>query len=164
MLISFSTESLEDLQSFRYNEPGKPSSLPSVDVFICIPDCHNVSPLVMSNTILSILSVDYPAEKVSCYISDDGASLLTLKTLIEITEFARIWVPFCKKFNIEPRAPESYFSKKVDYARFSIYPTFPKERRLIKVVFLYSRSASLLLHFILYPISFLWIFVKYNVV
>ncbi|KAL6339802.1 hypothetical protein AAG906_034888 [Vitis piasezkii] len=116
----------------RYNQPGKPSGLASVDVFVNTADPLKESPIVISNTILSILSVDYPAEKVSCYVSDEGAARLTLETLSLTCDFARKWVPFCKKFQIEPPSPESYFSQKVDHLKYNPYPTFSKERRLMK--------------------------------
>ncbi|KAK4440072.1 Cellulose synthase A catalytic subunit [UDP-forming] [Sesamum alatum] len=45
---------------------------------------------------------------------------------------ARKWVPFCKKFSIEPRAPEFYFSLKFDYLKDKIQPSFVKERRAMK--------------------------------
>ncbi|MCI83656.1 cellulose synthase A catalytic subunit 3 (UDP-forming)-like, partial [Trifolium medium] len=32
--------------------------------------------------------------------------MLTFEALAETSEFARKWVPFTKKYNIEPRAPE----------------------------------------------------------
>lgn len=89
--------------------------------------------MVTANTILSILAIDYPVDKVSCYISDDGASMLTFQVLLETCAFARKWVPFCKKFNIEPRAPEWYFSEKIDYLKDKVSPEFIKERRAIKV-------------------------------
>ena len=90
-------------------------------------------PLVTANTVLSILAVDYPVDKVSCYVSDDGAAMLTFETLSETSEFARKWVPFCKKFNIEPRAPEMYFAQKIDYLKDKVQPSFVKERRAMKV-------------------------------
>lgn len=86
-----------------------------------------------ANTVLSILSCDYPVDKVSCYVSDDGAAMLTFETLSETSEFARKWVPFCKKFLIEPRAPDMYFAQKIDYLKDKIQPTFVKERRAMKV-------------------------------
>jgi hypothetical protein len=49
--------------------------------------------------------------RVACYLSDDGAALLTFEALTETASFARFWVPFCKKFEIEPRAPELYFQQ-----------------------------------------------------
>ncbi len=70
-------------------------------------------PLVIANVILSILGVDYLVEKMSCYLLDDGTSMLTFDAIVEISEFARKWVPFCKKFNIEPYAPKMYFTQKL---------------------------------------------------
>ncbi|MCI43229.1 cellulose synthase A catalytic subunit 2 [Trifolium medium] len=58
--------------------------------------------------------------------------MLTFEALSETSEFARKWVPFCKKFSIEPRAPEWYFAQKVDYLRDKVDATFIKERRAIK--------------------------------
>nr|GMC60635.1 cellulose synthase A catalytic subunit 2 [UDP-forming] [Ipomoea batatas] len=40
-------------------------------------------PLITANTVLSILAVDYPVDKVSCYVSDDGAAMLTFEALSE---------------------------------------------------------------------------------
>jgi cellulose synthase A len=90
-------------------------------------------PLITANTVLSILAVDYPVDKVSCYVSDDGSAMLTFESLSETAEFARKWVPFCKKHNIEPRAPEFYFAQKIDYLKDKIQPSFVKERRAMKV-------------------------------
>lgn len=99
-------------------------------------------PLVTANTVLSILAVDYPAEKVSCYVSDDGAAMLTFEALSETSEFARKWVPFCKKFSIEPRAPEWYFAEKINYLTDKVHPSFVKERRAMKVKMLPSLGLS----------------------
>lgn len=90
-------------------------------------------PLVTANTVLSILAVDYPVGKVSCYVSDDGAAMLTFEALTETAEFAKKWVPFCKKFSIEPRAPEFYFSHKIDYLKDKVLASFVRERRAMKV-------------------------------
>ncbi|XP_058076287.1 probable cellulose synthase A catalytic subunit 2 [UDP-forming] isoform X2 [Magnolia sinica] len=117
---------------FWYNPPGKKRQLACIDVFVSTADPLKEPPLVTVNSVLSILSVDYPVDKVSCYVSDDGASLLMLETLIETCAFAKKWVPFCKKFNIEPRSPEHYFSQKVDHLKYNIFPTFAKERRAMK--------------------------------
>lgn len=58
---------------------------------------------------------------------------LTFESLVETADFARKWVPFCKRFSIEPRAPEFYFSQKIDYLKDKIQPSFVKERRAMKV-------------------------------
>ncbi|KAK9011355.1 hypothetical protein V6N11_044207 [Hibiscus sabdariffa] len=117
-----------------YEKEGKPSELASVDVFVSTVDPMKEPPLITANTVLSILAVDYPVDKVACYVSDDGAAMLTFEALSETTEFARKWVPFCKKFNIEPRAPEWYFSQKIDYLRNKVHPAFVRERRRMKKV------------------------------
>ncbi|XP_008794369.1 cellulose synthase A catalytic subunit 9 [UDP-forming]-like [Phoenix dactylifera] len=125
-------ETYLDRLSLRYEREGEPSMLSPVDLFVSTVDPLKEPPLVTANTVLSILAVDYPVDKVSCYVSDDGSSMLTFESLSETAEFARRWVPFCKKFNIEPRAPEMYFAQKVDYLKDKVQPTFVKERRAMK--------------------------------
>lgn len=117
----------------RYDREGEPSQLAPVDVFVSTVDPMKEPPLITANTVLSILAVDYPVDKVSCYVSDDGSAMLTFEALSETAEFARKWVPFCKKHNIEPRAPEFYFAQKIDYLKDKIRPSFVKERRAMKV-------------------------------
>jgi len=119
----------------RYEREGEPSQLAAVDIFVSTVDPLKEPPLVTANTVLSILAVDYPVDKVSCYVSDDGAAMLTFEALSETSEFARKWVPFCKKYSIEPRAPEWYFSEKVDYLQDKVHPLFVKDRRAMKVVY-----------------------------
>ncbi|KAG8056796.1 hypothetical protein GUJ93_ZPchr0002g23725 [Zizania palustris] len=125
-------ETYLDRLSLRYEREGEPSLLSAVDLFVSTVDPLKEPPLVTANTVLSILAVDYPVDKVSCYVSDDGASMLSFESLSETAEFARKWVPFCKKFSIEPRAPEWYFSQKVDYLKDKVQPTFVQERRAMK--------------------------------
>lgn len=125
-------ETYLDRLSLRYEREGEPSQLAAVDLFVSTVDPMKEPPLVTANTVLSILAVDYPVDKVSCYVSDDGASMLTFDALSETSEFARKWVPFCKNFNIEPRAPEVYFSQKIDYLKDKVQPNFVKERRAMK--------------------------------
>ena len=117
----------------RYDREGEPSQLAAVDIFVSTVDPLKEPPLVTANTVLSILAVDYPVDKVSCYVSDDGAAMLTFEALSETSEFARKWVPFCKKYSIEPRAPEWYFTQKIDYLKDKVHPSFAKDRRAMKV-------------------------------
>lgn len=121
-----------DRLSARYEREGEPPQLAAVDFFVSTVDPLKEPPLFTANTILSILAVDYPVDKVSCYLSDDGAAMLTFESLAETADFARKWVPFCKKFSIEPRAPEFYFSQKFDYLKDKVQPSFVKERRAMK--------------------------------
>jgi cellulose synthase A len=117
----------------RYEKEGKQSELAAIDIFVSTVDPMKEPPLITANTVLSILAVDYPVDKVSCYVSDDGAAMLTFDALTETCLFARKWVPFCKKYKIEPRAPEWYFARKIDYLREKVDPEFVRERRAMKV-------------------------------
>ncbi|KAK3017914.1 hypothetical protein RJ639_002790 [Escallonia herrerae] len=121
-----------DALSARYEREGEPSELAAVDFFVSTVDPLKEPPLITANTVLSILAVDYPVDKVSCYVSDDGAAMLSFESLVETADFARKWVPFCKKFSLEPRAPEFYFSQKIDYLKDKVQPSFVKERRAMK--------------------------------
>ncbi|KAL8524402.1 hypothetical protein ACS0TY_014112 [Phlomoides rotata] len=125
-------ETYLDRLSLRYEKEGNPSELAAVDIYVSTVDPLKEPPLITANTVLSILAVDYPIDKVACYVSDDGAAMLTFEALSETSEFARKWVPFCKKFKIEPRAPEWYFAQKFDYLRDKVEPTFVRERRAMK--------------------------------
>lgn len=113
------------------NPTGK-SDLPGIDVFVSTADPEKEPPLVTANTILSILAADYPVEKLACYVSDDGGALLTFEAMAEAASFANIWVPFCRKHNIEPRNPESYFSLKKDPYKNKVKTDFVKDRRRLK--------------------------------
>ncbi|KAK5785744.1 hypothetical protein PVK06_040360 [Gossypium arboreum] len=73
-----------------------------VDPFIELPG-------MVVNTILSVMAYDYPPEKLSIYLSDDGGSDLTFYAMLEAANFSKTWLPFCKKFRVEPTSPEAYF-------------------------------------------------------
>ncbi|XP_022716727.1 cellulose synthase-like protein E6 [Durio zibethinus] len=88
--------------------------LPGVDIFICTADPTLEPPTMVINTILSVMSLNYPTEKLSVYLSDDGGSQLAFYALLEASRFSKHWIPFCKKFNVEPRAPEAYFTRNFD--------------------------------------------------
>ncbi|KAL4013713.1 hypothetical protein IC575_025896 [Cucumis melo] len=83
---------------------------PAVDIFITTADPVLEPPIITVNTVLSLMALDYPANKLGCYVSDDGCSALTLYALKEALKFGKIWVPFCKKYEIQVRAPFRYFS------------------------------------------------------
>lgn len=86
------------------------SDLPAVDMFVTTADPTLEPPIITVDTVLSLLAVDYPVHKLACYVSDDGASPLTFHSLSESVEFAKLWVPFCKKHEVRVRAPSVYFS------------------------------------------------------
>ncbi|GAB4841074.1 Cellulose synthase-like protein D5 [Ancistrocladus abbreviatus] len=122
----------ERYESPNLRNPKGRSDLPGIDVFVSTADPEKEPPLVTANTILSILAVDYPVEKLACYLSDDGGSLLTFEALAETASFARIWVPFCRKHGIEPRSPDSYFGQKKDFLKNKVRLDFVRERRWVK--------------------------------
>ncbi|KAG1369832.1 cellulose synthase-like protein H1 [Cocos nucifera] len=84
--------------------------LPAVDMFVTTADPKLEPPIITANTVLSLLAVEYPAHKLACYVSDDGGSPITFYSLLEASKFAKLWVPFCKKYNVRLRAPFVYFS------------------------------------------------------
>ncbi|KAG9448582.1 hypothetical protein H6P81_008547 [Aristolochia fimbriata] len=86
------------------------NKLPNVDIFVCTADPTIEPPLLVVNTVLSVMAYDYPSEKIGVYLSDDGGSALTFYALLEASRFSKHWIPFCKKFNVEPRSPAAYFS------------------------------------------------------
>ncbi|XP_059064067.1 cellulose synthase-like protein E6 isoform X2 [Cryptomeria japonica] len=97
--------------------------LPPIDIFICTADPDKEPPLDVSNTVLSTLAFNYPIEKLTCYVSDDGGSPLTFYALLEASRFAKSWVPFCHKYSIQQRCPEAYFSECYDNESDSSFTT-----------------------------------------
>ncbi|CAH9087415.1 unnamed protein product [Cuscuta epithymum] len=85
------------------------NNLPNVDVFVCTADPKTEPPIMVVNTVLSVMAYDYPPEKLSVYLSDDAGSELTFYALLEASIFSKHWLPFCKKNNIDPRCPAAYF-------------------------------------------------------
>ncbi|CAI9775794.1 unnamed protein product [Fraxinus pennsylvanica] len=87
---------------------------PAMDIFICTADPYKEPPINVVNTALSVMAYDFPTEKLSVYLSDDGGSELTLFAFMEAAEFARIWLPFCRENDIIERCPDAYFSSNYD--------------------------------------------------
>lgn len=100
---------------------------------MCTADPDIEPAMMVINTVLSVMAYDYPTEKLSVYLSDDAGSQITFYALLEASNFAKHWVPFCKRFKVEPRSPSAYFKSIVS----SGYPTDPsqaKELGAIKVL------------------------------
>ncbi|KAJ4942624.1 hypothetical protein NE237_019492 [Protea cynaroides] len=92
-----------------YNRTGR-SDLPSIDLFVSTADPEKQSPLVTTNTIISILAVDYSMEKLTCYILDDDGALLTFEVMRRLAASLTYGVPFYWKHDIKPKNPDSFFS------------------------------------------------------
>ncbi|XP_031499407.1 cellulose synthase-like protein H1 isoform X3 [Nymphaea colorata] len=113
------------LQRFKSSQ-----EFPAMDVFVTTADPVMEPPIITVNTVLSILAVDYPASKIACYVSDDSCSRITFFSLIEASKFAHSWVPFCKKYGVECRAPFKYFSlSQTDHNPSSIFHQDWKEMK-----------------------------------
>lgn len=89
------------------------SEYPTLDILICTADPYKEPPMGVINTALSVMAYNYPTEKLSLYVSDDGGSQLTLFAFMEAAKFARHWLPFCRKHNIVERCPEAYFASQI---------------------------------------------------
>ncbi|KAK7342084.1 hypothetical protein VNO80_25027 [Phaseolus coccineus] len=101
--------------------------LPPVDLFVTTADPLLEPPIITVNTVLSLLALDYPPQKLACYVSDDGCSPLTFYALQEASQFAKFWVPFCKKYDVQVRAPLRYFSCKPEVSTANNTPQFKQE-------------------------------------
>ncbi|KAK4478175.1 hypothetical protein RD792_017457 [Penstemon davidsonii] len=91
------------------NLPGD-EKLPGVDVFICTADPKKEPVVEVMNTVLSAMALDYPTEKLAVYLSDDGGAEVTLYAMREASLFAKCWIPFCRKYGVQTRCPEAFFS------------------------------------------------------
>ena len=76
---------------------------------MCTADPYKEPPVNVVNTALSVMAYDYPAEKISVYVSDDGGSVMTLYAFMEAAKFGKYWLPFCRRKKIVERCPDAYF-------------------------------------------------------
>jgi hypothetical protein len=104
----------------------KPADFPALDVFICTADPYKEPPMRLISTVLAVMAYEYPTEKISIYVSDDGGSQLTLFACMEAAKFATHWLPFCRKKNMINRSPEVYFASNHSWC---------SETEKIKVIF-----------------------------
>ncbi|KAL6954515.1 hypothetical protein U1Q18_047615 [Sarracenia purpurea var. burkii] len=89
---------------------------PKIDIFVCTAD-HTVEPPIMvANTVLSVMAYDYPTEKLSVYLSDDGGSDLMFYALLEASQFSKYWLPFLQEIQNRTTFSRSLF--------FHCLPTF----------------------------------------
>ncbi|XP_059596226.1 cellulose synthase-like protein E6 isoform X2 [Vitis vinifera] len=95
----------KDRLSQRYE-----NAFPYIDIFVCTAKPRIEPPIMVINTVLSVMAYNYPSQKLCVYLSDDGGSDLTFYALLEASRFSKHWLPFCRKFSIEPRSPAAYFS------------------------------------------------------
>ncbi|XP_052888067.1 cellulose synthase A catalytic subunit 3 [UDP-forming]-like [Gossypium arboreum] len=104
--------------ALRYDREGELSQLAAVDIFLITVDPLKEPPLVTANTVLSILAVDYPVDKVSCYVSDDGAAMLTFEAPLETSSLPEMG---------------TFLQEKIDYLKDKVQPSFLKDHRALKL-------------------------------
>ncbi|RVW43175.1 Cellulose synthase-like protein G2 [Vitis vinifera] len=71
------------IEHLQHMHVAEESDYPALDVFICTADPYKEPPIGVVNTALSVMAYDYPVEKLSVYVSDDGGSQLTLFAFME---------------------------------------------------------------------------------
>lgn len=96
---------------------------------MCTADPDREPPALVANTLLSLMAYDYNVNKLAYYLSDDGGSELTFHAVYQASLFSKLWLPFCRKFNIEPRAPKEYFSSEE-----GVGESFRMEYNRVKVI------------------------------
>ncbi|KAK8507269.1 hypothetical protein V6N12_008611 [Hibiscus sabdariffa] len=52
--------------------------LPTIDVFVCTADPNKEPTVEIMNTVILVVALDYPPEKLHVYVSDDAGSDATL--------------------------------------------------------------------------------------
>ncbi|KAI9187112.1 hypothetical protein LWI28_024510 [Acer negundo] len=72
-----------------------------MDMLVTTADPVLESPIVTVNTVLSLMAIDYPTNKLACYVSDNGYFPLTFYALVEASKFAKLRIPFFKKYNVQ---------------------------------------------------------------
>ncbi|KAL9225205.1 hypothetical protein vseg_001154 [Gypsophila vaccaria] len=92
----------------------KDADLPGIDVFVCTADPNKEPTINVMNTVVSAMALDYPAQKLSVYLSDDAGASVTLQGLKDAWAFATWWLPFCRRYNVKPPCPQAYFEKLED--------------------------------------------------
>uniref|UniRef100_J3MLW3 Glycosyltransferase 2-like domain-containing protein n=1 Tax=Oryza brachyantha TaxID=4533 RepID=J3MLW3_ORYBR len=125
------TKRVPDLAALA-DRHGSSGDLPGVDVFVTTVDPIDEPLLYTVNTVLSILAADYPVDRYACYLSDDGGTLVHYEAMVEVARFAELWVPFCRKHCVEPRAPESYFAAKTQAYKGGVPGELVSDRRRVR--------------------------------
>lgn len=109
------------------------AKLPGLDIFVCTLDPEKEPTVQVMDTVISAIAMDYPAEKLAVYLSDDGGCPVTLYGIKEASEFAKVWVPFCKKYGINSRCPKAFFSPMGEDEQLIRTDEFRAEQEEIKV-------------------------------
>jgi len=108
-------------------------NLPGLDIFVCTLDPEKEPTVQVMDTVVSAIAMDYPSDKLAVYLSDDGGTPVTLYAMREASEFAREWVPFCRKYGVKLRCPKVFFSPMGEDESLLRHEGFQAHRDLVKV-------------------------------
>nr|QKE45418.1 cellulose synthase like G [Lotus japonicus] len=97
-------------RSVKTEKLPRDENLPGLDIFVCTIDPEKEPTAGVMDTVVSAVAMDYPPDKLSVYLSDDGGCAVTEYGIREACEFAKVWVPFCRKYGIKSRCPKVFFS------------------------------------------------------
>jgi hypothetical protein len=86
------------------------AALPAVDVMVVTADPDKEPAAKVMNTVISAIALDYPGRRLTVYLSDDAGSPLTLLAARQAYAFARVWVPFCRKYGVQCPCPDKFFA------------------------------------------------------
>ncbi|XP_020207312.1 cellulose synthase-like protein G1 [Cajanus cajan] len=106
--------------------------LPGLDIFVCTLDPEKEPTEEVMDTVVSAMAMDYPSDKLAVYLSDDGGCPVTLYAMKEASEFAKEWLPFCRKYGVKSRCPKVFFSPMGDHEQLLRDDGFMAQRELIK--------------------------------
>ncbi|QCD95367.1 cellulose synthase A [Vigna unguiculata] len=107
-------------------------NLPGLDIFVCTLDPEKEPTVQVMDTVVSAIAMDYPSDKLAVYLSDDGGCPVTLYAMREAGEFAKEWVPFCRKYGVKLRCPKVFFSPMGEDEDLLRLQGFKPHRDLIK--------------------------------
>lgn len=114
-------------------ESIKPEQLPGLDVFIVTADPTKEPVLEVMNSVISSMALDYPVDRLAVYLSDDGGSPLSKEAIKKAYEFAKLWIPFCNKYNVKTRCPQAFFSPLADGERLDWNSEFMADQLELQV-------------------------------
>ncbi|KAK7322507.1 hypothetical protein VNO77_25889 [Canavalia gladiata] len=108
-------------------------NLPGLDIFVCTTDPKKEPTVAVMDTVISAIAMDYPAEKLAVYVSDDGGCPVSVYGMKEACEFAKEWVPFCNKYGVKSRCPKVFFSQMEEDMQLLPTYEFRAEKEKLKV-------------------------------
>ncbi|KAK4355800.1 hypothetical protein RND71_024771 [Anisodus tanguticus] len=118
---------------FPDNITCQDSQLPAIDVMVFTANPKKEPIVDVMNTLISAMALDYPTDKLAVYLSDDAGCPLSLYAMEEACSFAKLWIPFCRKYGIKTRCPKAFFSPLGEDDRVLKNDDFVAEMKEIKL-------------------------------